>query len=78
MAWNFRFSTVNKNAMPPTMVLSQHPHLDINTWLEMLDLAQYNGKQNTILSIICIHDASKHVYCILKFIFRFIFHITTE
>lgn len=44
MAWNFRFSTVNKNTMPPTMVLSQQPHLDINTWLEMLDLAQYNGK----------------------------------
>lgn len=25
------------------MVLPRHPHLEISTWLEMLDLPQYNG-----------------------------------
>lgn len=44
MAWSFRFATLNKDKMPPIMVLPQHPHLDIKSWLDLLDLPQYDGK----------------------------------
>lgn len=44
MAWSFRFATLNRDKMPPIMVLPQHPHLDIKSWLELLDLPQYDGK----------------------------------
>ncbi|XP_031617097.1 breast cancer anti-estrogen resistance protein 3 homolog isoform X2 [Contarinia nasturtii] len=42
MAWSFRFSTLSKKQMDPIMVLPRHPHLEISTWLEMLELPQYN------------------------------------
>lgn len=29
--------------MGPIMVLPRHPHIEISTWLEMLELPQYNG-----------------------------------
>lgn len=47
MAWSFRFATLNKNKMTQIVVTPQHPHLDIDAWLDMLDLRQYNGKLKT-------------------------------
>lgn len=41
MAWSFR---LNKNKMSPIIVLQQHPHLAIDSWLDMLDLPQYAGE----------------------------------
>lgn len=47
MAWNFRFASLNrKKNIPPILVITSHPHLDINQWLSTLDLDQY---QNTFI-----------------------------
>lgn len=36
------------------MVLPQHPHMKIDSWLEMLDLTQYNGNLSFWNKIFCV------------------------
>jgi len=45
IAWSFRFATLSKK-MPPDMITraSIHPHLEISTWLDTLDLREYEGE----------------------------------
>lgn len=56
--------------MNPIMVLPRHPHYEIAAWLNVLDLPQYNGNNESILTVYILTSISITMYIFLYPFFK--------